>query len=77
MTDAATLTKRRIEACVKQAQLNAKNHGGDNANAIMDLVCAATLLIKMSGGDPERAMSAIKEPVRKVVSDFWPEGKVQ
>jgi hypothetical protein len=77
MTDEATLTKRRIEACVMQAQMNAKTVGGDNATAIMDLICAAILLTKMSGGDPDRAINAVKGSARAVVEDFWPKGRAQ
>lgn len=75
--DQATLTKRRIEACARQAQMNAKNHGGDNATAIMDLLCAIALLAKMSGGDFERLIAVAKNPARACVDDFFPEGKLQ
>lgn len=75
--DQATLTKRRIEACARQAQMNAKNHGGDNATAIMDLICAVMLLAKVSGGDPDDVIATAKGHARACVDDFFPEGKLQ
>lgn len=77
MVDDATLTKRRIEACVIQAQKNANNHGGDNATAAADLMCAFVLISVKSGGDPERTLAAMWEHAKAAVDDFWPKGKVQ
>ena len=64
--------KRRIEACVMQAQMNARNHGGDNAKAAADLMCAFVLLAVKSGADPEVARAAVWKHAKAVVADFWP-----
>ncbi len=72
MTDDVTLTKRRIEACVMQAQMNAEQSGGDNATAAADLMCAFVLIAVKSGADPERARVAMWEHAISCVSDFWP-----
>lgn len=76
MVDDATITKRRIEACVMQAQMNAKNHGGDNATAAADLMCAFVLVSVKSGADPERAKAAMWDHAKACVSDFWPNGTI-
>ena len=76
MPDDATITKRRIEACVMQAQMNAKEHGGDNATAAADLMCAFVLIATKSGGDPERAKAAMWEHAKACVSDFWPNNEI-
>ncbi|MGX9855815.1 hypothetical protein ACR03S_10305 [Limimaricola variabilis] len=76
MADEATITKRRIEACAMQAQLNANNHGGGNATAAADLMCAFVLTAVKSGADPERARSAMWEHAKACVADFWPDAKI-
>ncbi len=76
MTDEATIIKRRIEACVMQAQMNARNHGGDNATAAMDLICAFALITVKSGGDPDAMLKKSWENAKLVVADFWPEARV-
>ena len=73
MTD--TIIKRRIEACVMQSQVNARNHGGDNATAAADLMCAFVLITAKSGGNPERALKAIWENAKTTVDCFWPDAK--
>mgnify|MGYP000288904671 CR=1 FL=1 len=75
MPDDATITKRRIEACAMQAQMNAKEHGGDLATAAADLMCAFVLLAVKAGGDPERAKAAMWSHAKACVSDFWPDAK--
>lgn len=75
MTDIATVTKRRIEACAMQAQMNAKEHGGDNATAAADLMCAFVLITPKSGADPERAKAAMWAHAKACVSNFWPNEK--
>lgn len=77
MTDDANLTKRRIEACVIQAQMNAQTNGGDNATAAADLMCAFILIAVKSGAAPDRAMDAMWEHAKSVVADFWPYGRMQ
>lgn len=72
MTDDITRTKRRIEACVMQAQMNAEQTGGDSATASADLMCAFVLISMKSGADPERARAAMWEHAKACVSDFWP-----
>lgn len=72
----ATRIKRRIEASATQAQLNAQNHGGNNATAAADLMCAFVLLSVKSGADPDRALAAIWDNAKAAVADFWPAGKV-
>jgi hypothetical protein len=76
MTDEVTLIKRRIEACVMQAQMNAKNAGGDNATASADLLCAFVLISVKSGATPEAALNAMFENAKVIVSDFWPASRV-
>lgn len=76
MVDEETITKRRIEACVAQAQMNARNHGHDNATAAADLMCAFVLLSAKSGADPERALAAMWDHAKAAVADFWPDGRV-
>lgn len=76
MTDAATIIKRRIEACAMQAQMNANNHGGDNATASADLMCAFVLIAVKSGADPERALAAMWSHATACVADFWPDAKI-
>lgn len=73
MTDEATIIKRRIEACAMQAQMNARNHGGDTATAAADLMCAFVLLAVKSGADAERAREAMWDQAKAVVADFWPD----
>jgi len=75
MADDATIIKRRIEAAVMGAQVNARNHGGDNATAAADLMCAFVLISVKSGADPEKALAAMWDHAKGVVSDFWPNGK--
>lgn len=75
MTDEATIIKRRVEASVLQAQMNAKEHGGNNATAAADLMCGFVLLSVKSGADPETALSAMWENAKVVVADFWPDAK--
>lgn len=76
MADEPTIIKRRIEACAMQAQMNARNHGGDNATAAADLMCAFVLLAVKSGGDPERARAAMWDHAKACVADFWPDAKI-
>ena len=76
MPDDATITKRRIEACVMQAIANAQTHGGDNATATADLACAFVLLSVKSGADPDRAHAAMWEHAKACVSDFWPDAQI-
>ncbi|WP_022708360.1 hypothetical protein [Paracoccus zeaxanthinifaciens] len=73
MADGSTIIKRRIEACVMQAQMNARNHGGDNATAAADLMCAFMLIAVKSGADPEKALASMWEHSKVVVTDFWPD----
>lgn len=77
MTDDTTITKRRIEACVMQTQMNAKNHGGDNATAAMDLICALVLISVKSGADPDKMLNRAWDNAKLVVADFWPDVRVQ
>jgi len=76
MTDEATIIKRRIEASMMQAIVNARNHGGDNATAAADLLCAFVLISVKSGASTERALAAMWEHANAVVADFWPDEKV-
>lgn len=76
MTDEVTITKRRIEACAMQAQMNAANHGGDTATAAADLMCAFVLISVKSGANPDRARAAMWENALAVVADFWPDQKI-
>lgn len=75
MPDEATIIKRRVEAAALGAQMNARNHGGDNATAAADLMCAFVLLAVKSGADPERALAAMWEHSKVVVADFWPDAR--
>jgi hypothetical protein len=75
MTDEVTIIKRRIEACAIQAQMNARNHGGDNATAAADLMCAFVLIAVKSGADPERARAAMWANAKIAVADFFPDAK--
>lgn len=72
----ATVIKRRIESCVRQAQVNARNFGGDNATAAADLMCAFVLISVKSGAPPEKALAAMWENAKAVVADFWPDARV-
>ena len=74
MTDESATIKRRIEAAVMGAQMNARNHGGDNATAAADLMCAFVLIAVKSGADPDRALSAMWDHAKATVGDFWPSG---
>lgn len=74
--DKATITKRRIEACVTQAQMNARHHGGDNATAAADLMCAFVLLSVKSGARADAARDAMWEHAKAVVADFWPDKSI-
>jgi len=71
MPNEATITKRRIEACVMQAQMNARNHGGDNATAAADLMCAFVLLSVKSGATADAARDAMWDHAKACVADFW------
>lgn len=71
----ATVTKRRIEACVMQAQMNARSHGGDNSTAAADLICAFVLLSVKSGAKADAARDAMWEHAKACVDDFWPDQK--
>jgi hypothetical protein len=71
-----TVTKRRIEACVMQAQMNAANHGGDNATASADLMCAFVLISVKSGAPPDKALAAMWDHAVAAVADFWPEARI-
>ena len=72
----ATVIKRRVEACVMQAQVNARNFGGDNATAAADLMCAFVLLCAKSGAPPENAIAAMLDHAKATVADYWPEARV-
>ncbi|WP_146591974.1 hypothetical protein [Puniceibacterium confluentis] len=76
MTDGATITKRRIEAAVIASQMNARNHGGDDATAAADWMCAFVLISVKSGADPERAFAAMWENAKAAVSGLWPDQRV-
>lgn len=76
MTDEPTLTKRRIEACAMQAQMNAKKHGGDNATAAADLMCAFVMVSRISGADPDRAKAAMWEHAKAACADFFPDERI-
>jgi hypothetical protein len=76
MANDAMIIKRRIEAAVMGAQVNARSCGGDNATAAADLMCAFVLLSVKSGADPERALKTMWENAKFVVSDFWPDARV-
>lgn len=52
------LIKARIGACADQARLNAHNHGGDDAEALNDLLCAFALICQQNGADPEAAIQS-------------------
>lgn len=71
-----TAIKRRIEACVMQAQVNARNFGGDNATAAADLMCAFVLISVKSGANPETALKAMWGNAKVAVADFWPDARV-
>jgi len=71
-----TTIKRRIEACLMLAQINARNFGGDNATAAGDLMCAFVLISVKSGAPPEKALAAMWDHAKAVVADFWPEARV-
>ena len=75
MADEAKIIKARIEASEMQAQMNARNHGGDNATAAADLMCAFVLIAVKSGADPERALAAMWDHAKACVDDFWPENE--
>jgi hypothetical protein len=74
--DDPTIIKRRIEAAVMGAQVNARNYGGDNATAGADLMCAFVLVATKSGANPDKALAAMWDHAKATVSDFWPQGKV-
>jgi len=76
MADEATLTMRRIEACVMQAQVNAQADGGDNATTGADLICAFILLSVKSGADPDRALAAMWDHGKSAVAAFWLDARV-
>lgn len=75
-SDSTTTIKRRIEACVMQAQVNARNFGGDNATAAADLICAFVLISVKSGGPPDKTLAAMWDHAKATVSDFWPEARI-
>lgn len=72
MPDSATIIKRRAEALVMQAQMNAKQNGGDAATAAADLMVAFVLLAVKCGARPEAARDAMWHNATVVVADFWP-----
>ena len=74
--NAATIIKRRVEACVLGAQVNARNFGGDNATAAADLMCAFVLICTKSGAPPEKAIAAMLDHAKATVADFWPDAQV-
>ena len=76
MNDEQTIIKRRIKACVMQAQMNAQTHGGDNATAAADLLTAFALISVKSGADPDKALAAMWDHSKAVVADFWPDARV-
>jgi len=72
MDDTTKLAKTRIEACAKQAQMNATNHGGDASNAAMDLLCAFILVTSKAGANPNNAMAAAWNSAMQCTADFFP-----
>lgn len=72
----AKLTKRRIEACVKQAQMNARTVGGDNATAAMDLLCAFVLICNKTGAPVDKVLVETIANAIICVNDFWPTERV-
>lgn len=76
-TDEATIIKRRIEAAVMQAKMNADLHGGTDATAAADLMCAFVLVSVSNGADPDRARDAMWNHAKACVADFWPQGRKQ
>lgn len=72
------IIKRRIEALVMGAQINAQNHGGDNATAAMDLLCALALISTKSGAALDKVLSPAQVAnAKEVVADFWPNQRLQ
>lgn len=65
----------QIEAAALGAQVNAYNHGGDNADAAMTLLCAFALLSVRAGVEPDVAMAKAWEHAKGAVADFWPKGR--
>lgn len=63
--------KKRIEALVVTASLNARNQGGDAATAAADLMCAFVLITMRSGGRPEAAIEAMARHAIAACTDFW------
>ena len=59
-----------------QAQVNARNFGGDNATAAADLMCAFVLISVKSGAPPDKALAAMWEHAKATVADFWPDARV-
>lgn len=76
MSDEATLIKRRVEALVTQAQMNAVGHGGDAATAAADLMTAFVLLTTKCGGSPDVAVTTMLPHSKATVGAFWPESAV-
>lgn len=60
----------RIEALGTAAVINANNHGGDNATAAADLMCAFVLMVRRNRADPDRALAAMWEHA-KATCDYW------
>lgn len=63
--------KKRIEALVVTASLNARNQGGDAATAAADLMCAFVLITMRSGGRPQNAIEAMAAHAIADCADFW------
>ena len=63
--------KKRAEALVLQASLNAQNSGGDTATAAADLMMAFVLLSMRSGAKPERAIKAMANNAIVACASFW------
>lgn len=75
MTDPAAAAKRRIEACVMQATLNAKAAGEDTATAAADLLCAFILMTRGAGANHDDALKTCWAPLNGAVADWWPDAR--
>ena len=70
-TSAPDKAKKRIEAIVAQAVTNATTHGGDNATAAADIMCAFVLLCVGCRSNPEKARDAMWDHALATVDDWW------
>lgn len=60
----------RIEALGTTAVINSNNHGGDNATAAADLMCAFVLMVRRNRIDPDLALASMWEHA-KATCDYW------